>query len=163
MEEKVKVETMVEKAFCLATRAQNELPSSVETTVAKAEVELRVAAAREAAMVEKADMEEVETEAAKVEVRVAAAREAAMAAAAKVEEGAEVAGLTAVEKEMVVAATAVACILHRSRRSRSLRHMSRRGPSGLRRRRGCHGHIGTCWRTSTRSRPSTVCVAPRLA
>ena len=75
----MKVETMVEKAFCLATRAQNELPSSVETTVAKAEVELRVAAAREAAMVEKADMEEVETAegSAAVEMAAAATAEAA--------------------------------------------------------------------------------------
>ena len=83
--------------------------------------------------------------------------------AAKAEGSAAVEMAAAAMAEAAWAATAVACILHRSRRSRSLRHMSRRGPSGLRRRRGCHGHIGTYWRTSTRSRPSTVCVEPRLA
>jgi hypothetical protein len=53
-------------------------------------------------------MEGVAREAAKVEVRVAAAREAAMAATAKVEEGTEVADLVAVEMEMAAAATAEA-------------------------------------------------------
>ena len=104
----MEVEATVAKAFCWATRAQNESPSSVETTVAKAEVELWVAAAREAAKVAKADMEGVAREAAKVEVWVAAAREAAMAATAKVEEGTEVAGLVAVEMEMAAAALAEA-------------------------------------------------------
>ncbi len=104
----MEVEATVAKAFCWAMRAQNESPSSVETTVAKAEVELRVAAAREAAKVAKADMEGVAMEAAKVEVRVAAAGEAAMAATAKVEEGTEVVDLVAAEMEMAAAATAEA-------------------------------------------------------
>jgi hypothetical protein len=50
------------------------------------------------------------------------------------------------------AATAVACILHRSRRSRSRRHMSRRRPSGLRRRRGCQSRKCMYLRTSIRLR-----------
>ncbi len=100
----------------------------------------------------------VETGAARRATLATAAGTAAAARGAATVEGSEVAGLVGATRVGAAEATAVACILHRSRRSRSLRHMRRRGPSGLRRRRGCHGHIDTYWRTSTRSHPSTVMV-----